>query len=132
MLIPRTSSSSVSLSVVRSLPSNRTEPETNATRILDEPHDRKRRYRLATARLADDAEDLPLLDGERDAVDRVHFSLPGLEEGVQFGYLEQRHSYASFVRGSSASRRPSAMKKALRMSHAIMRLGMTMMYGWAW
>ena len=36
---------------------------------------------------------------------------------------------APWVRGSSASRKPSAMKKAVRINHAIAMLGITMMYG---
>ena len=54
-----------------------------------------------------------------------------LDVTVQAGILDlqQRHYAAACVRGSRASRRPSAMKNALRISHAMATLGMTMMYG---
>ena len=57
---------------------------------------------------------LPALDREADAVDRVHHALAGEEVGAQVAHLEQRLAHVSLVLGSSASRRPSAMKLAQR------------------
>src|SRR5205814_4858791 len=98
----------------------------DAPRDRYQAHDRERGDRLAAARLADDAERLPALERERDAVDCVHLALARPEEGAEVVDLEQAH-YASLVRGSSASRTPSAMKKAQRISQAIATLGITMM-----
>jgi hypothetical protein len=97
----------------------------------EEAHDRERGDGLPAARLADEAQRASALDGEADAVDGMHDALAREEVRPQVRDLEQRHRQVSFVRGSRASRRPSAMKLAQRTRVAMARLGMMMMCGWA-
>ena len=68
---------------------------------------------------------LPRSTANDDAVDRPHDALAREEVRPEIVDLEQRH-LVPLERGSSASRRPSAMKNALRISQAIATLG-TMM-----
>ena len=128
---PRTSSSCRSESFVRSRPSKMTEPGDDLRgRLRDQAHDRERGHRLAAAGLADDPERLALLDREADAVDGAHDALAGEEVGAEVVDFEQGHGYVSFVRGSSASRRPSAMKLAQTTSVAIATDGTMIAIGW--
>ena len=47
---------------------------------LEQPHDRARQRRLAAARLADEAERLALVQGERDVVDGMHVTDDAVDE----------------------------------------------------
>src|SRR6266508_5441231 len=112
--------SSRSFSSVRSMPSKRTWPPA----ILSS--------RTSAPGLSDDAERLALLDFERDPVDGLDDSLAGVEVGLEVLDLQDRHGYeVSRVRGSRASRMPSAMKFAHMTSSAIARLGMKSTSGWS-
>ena len=62
---------------------------------------------------------LPLLDREADAVDGADVAFAREEVRPEVVDLEQRQSGLPCVRGSSASRRPSATKFAQRISDAI-------------
>ena len=116
---PRTSSSSRSESFVRSRPSKHDRAGDDLRRRLrDQAHDRERGHRLAAAGLADDPERLPLLDRRRRRR-RPRAPRPrGCRSSVRRSSTSSSAivSYVSFVRGSSASRRPSAMKLAQRTS----------------
>src|SRR6185295_6663564 len=50
-----------------------------ASRLRQQPHDRKRGYRLAAARLANDSDGLATFDRIRDALDRAHDATRGDE-----------------------------------------------------
>ena len=126
---PRTSSSSRSDRCTRSRPSNEIEPLTMRAVCASRPMIESAVTDLPQPDSPTMPSVRPLLDGEADAVDRVHVAAARLEVRAEVVDFENRHYAAPSVRGSSASRRPSAMKNALRMSHAIATLGMTMMCG---
>src|SRR5205807_10362698 len=70
---------------------------------------------LAAAGFADDAERLAAIEGQVDAIDRMHHAVIGGEMRLQSADLEQMPAEAVFhhhitLRGSSASRSPSPMK----------------------
>ena len=105
-------------SVRRSVPSNRIEPETSHPRLGQQSHDRERRDALAAAGLADDADRLARVDGERDAVDGADVAPPTpAEHDLEVLDLEQRapgrgraavrHGAHRRYFGSRASRRRS-------------------------
>ena len=98
--------------------------------LRDQAHDRERGDRLAAAGLADDPERLALLDREADPVDGTDDALAGEEVRAEIVDFEQGHCYLSFVRGSSASRSPSAMKLAQMTSVAIATEGTMIAIGW--
>ena len=60
-------------------------------RLRDEAHDRERSDRLPATGLADNAERLPLLQREADAVDRLHDALTREEVGLEVVDLENSH-----------------------------------------
>ena len=68
--------------------SNRTSPGRGRVARVVEPHDREARHALAAARLADDADGLPALDLEVDAVDGFHDAVVGLEVRAQVADVE--------------------------------------------
>ena len=85
--------------------------------------------RLAAPGLAHDAQRLSPVDGEGDAVHGTDDALAG--EEVRLEPVDPRSATLGLpVRGSSASRSPSAMKFAQRISDAIAMLGMAMMWGY--
>ena len=63
----------------------------DVARLLQQPHDGKRRHGLARTRLAHDGEYLALLDGEGHAVHCPHHALARGELGHEVPYLEHRH-----------------------------------------
>ena len=72
----------------RSSSLNSTSPVEVVLRGVVEPHDREARHALAGARLADDADGLPALDLEVDAVDGLHDPVVGLEVRAQVADVE--------------------------------------------
>ena len=121
---PRTSSSSRSESVVRSRPSKIDLAADDAGRRLrDEAHDRERRHGLAAARLADDAERPARARPTKLTPSTAWTSPSRVKKCVRRSSTSRSATHVSLVRGSSASRRPSAMKMAQRMSHAIATRG---------
>ena len=76
-------------------------PVDDAPGELDQPHDRKRRHRLAAAGLAHDAEHRSPLDGEGHTVDRAHFALARPEIRVEVVDGQQGHQHA--LRGARSS-----------------------------
>jgi hypothetical protein len=84
MSLPRILRSSSSEAVSSSWPSKRIEPVMCALGA---------RHRLAGARLADDPERLPGVDGVGDAVDGLHEAVLRLEVDLEVGDLEQCHQY---------------------------------------
>ena len=59
-------------------------------RVADQPHHGHHRDGLAGARLADDADDVVVVDRQREAVDRAHEPVLRPERHVQVADLEQR------------------------------------------
>ena len=63
---------------------------------------------LAAAGLTHESDDLALVHGEVDAVERLHHSAHAAELQPEVAHLEQLvHAVYLFERGSSTSRRPS-------------------------
>src|SRR5882757_609941 len=84
-----------------------------ARRLGDQPEHRHHGDALAGAGFADHAEDLALIHGEADAVDRAHRAVHGAELHGQVLDLQQRAGHdwrPDCWRGSTASRRPSPTK----------------------
>ena len=73
---------------------------------------------------------LPFSTAKLIAVDGAHDAIAGEEVGAEIVDFEQGHGYLSFVRGSSASRSPSAMKLAQMTSVAIATDGTMIAIGW--
>ena len=69
-------------------------------RVADQLHDRHHRDALARAGLADDAEHVPGLERERDAVDRAHDAVLGAERHAQVAHVEERLAHVGRIRGS--------------------------------
>ena len=74
----------------------------------DEAHQRQHGHALAGAGFAHDADDLALLDGQVQPVDRAQHAARGGELDRQVPDLDQSHQRFSF--GSSASRSPSPIR----------------------
>src|SRR5262249_57734519 len=78
--------------------------------LRDEAHHAQRGDRLARARLAHDAERLPLVDEEADAIDGAHDALVGEEVRLEsfdfeepFGHGASRSTYQRLVSSRNAS-----------------------------